>query len=258
MNEVDNQPLLLEGERVDEIGFEGLKLIQEPNEFCYGVDAVILADFAARGTNQKSKMKAAVDLGTGTGIIPFVLSHKTSLEKIYGIEIQKNSFDRACRNAQMNRLSHKVHFIHADIANPIEELESLRGTFDVVTSNPPYMTGKAGLINENEAKRIARHETTADLESFVAAAAGLLKPRGHFYMVHRPSRLVDICFYCRKHRLEPKELRFVAPDKNSAANIMLVHCVKYGNPELKILEQLSIYKEDHSSYSEEILKIYER
>ena len=258
MCELDSQPHLLTDERVDEIGFDGLKLIQAPNEFCYGVDAVILADFASKSANQKERLKTAVDLGTGTGIIPLILSHKTELKHLYGVEIQKNSFERACRNAELNQLLSRVRFIHADIAKPIGLLKSLEGSIELVTCNPPYMTGGAGMINGNEAKRIARHETTADLECFVSTAARLLKPKGHLYMVHRPSRLVDICFYCRKYKLEPKELRFVSPDKNTAANIVLVHCVKHGNPELKMLDPLYVYEEDHSGYTEEILKIYER
>lgn len=250
--------LLLEGERLDEIGFNGLKLIQKPQEFCYGVDAIILADFAARGASRSNKMNLAVDLGTGTGIIPLVLSHKTSLERIYGIELQSDSYNRACRNAQMNKVTERVQFINADVSQPIADLEELKGSVDIVTSNPPYMIGGAGLINENQAKKIARHETTADLENFVIAAARLLRQKGDFYMVHRPSRLVDICFYCRKHHLEPKELRFVAPNKNTKANILLIHCVKYGNPELKMLDTLYVYEEDSDRYSEEIIKIYER
>lgn len=258
MSDLNSQYALADDERVDEIGFNGLKLIQAPDEFCYGVDAVVLADFASKSANQKERLKTAVDLGTGTGIIPLILSHKTELEHLYGVEIQKNSFERACRNAVLNQLLTRVRFIHADIAKPFEALKSLEGSIDLVTCNPPYMTGGAGIINGNEAKRIARHETTADLECFVSTAARLLKPKGHLYMVHRPSRLVDICFYCRKHKLEPKELRFVSPDKNTAPNILLVHCVKNGNPELKMLEPLYVYEEDHSDYTEEIITIYER
>lgn len=258
MSELDRQYPLAEDERMDEIGFDGLKLIQAPNEFCYGVDAVVLADFASKSANQKERLKTAVDLGTGTGIIPLILSHKTELKRLYGVEVQQNSFDRACRNAQMNGLSERLHFIHADIAKNHQALRSLEGTIELVTCNPPYMTGGAGMINGNEAKRIARHETTADLECFVSTAARLLKPKGHLYMVHRPSRLVDICFYCRKYNLEPKELRFISPDKNAAPNILLVHCVKNGNPDLKMLDPLYVYLEDHSDYTEEILTIYER
>jgi tRNA1Val (adenine37-N6)-methyltransferase len=258
LSDVENNLNLLEGERLDEIGFNGLKLIQKPEEFCYGVDAIILADFAARGALKSEKVKLAVDLGTGTGIIPLVLSHKTSLERIYGIELQKDSYDRACRNTQINNLSHRVNFINADVSQLIDDLKELRASFDIVTANPPYMIGGSGLINENQAKKIARHETTANLEDFVIAAARLLREKGDFYMVHRPSRLVDICFYCRKHHLEPKELRFVAPNKKGKPNILMIHCVKYGNPELKMLDTLYIYEEESGRYSEEIMKIYER
>lgn len=236
------------GERLDEIGFSGMKLIQKPEEFCYGVDAVILADFAS-GKNPGR----IVDLGTGTGIIPLVLSHKTSAEKIYGIEYQRGSWERAVRNAQLNHLQDRLCFIQANIA----EFSRLKGWADAVTANPPYMAGCGGLINENPAKTIARHETVGTLEDFVSCAGRLLRSKGDFYLVHRPGRLVDIFFFCRKYGLEPKELRFVAPRQGKRANIVLVHCVKNGGAELKILPELYVYK-DKGVYSDEIQRIYER
>jgi len=240
--------MLYPGERIDQIGFSDLKLIQKPDEFCYGVDAVILADFAS-----KKKVKYAVDLGTGTGVIPLIMSHKTEAEFIYGIEFQKDSFERAKRNIKLNDLDGRVDFINANVS----EYNGLKEWADTVTTNPPYMISKGALTNSNKAKTIARHETVGTLEDFVRCAAGILKNRGNFYMVHRPNRLVDIFYYCRKYRLEPKELRFVAPRKGESANIVLVHCVKNGGAELKILDDLYVY-EEQGVYSEEINKIYER
>lgn len=240
--------MLYSGERMDEIGFSDMKLIQKPDEFCYGVDAVILADFAA-GKNPKN----IVDLGTGTGIIPLVLSHKTDAEKIYGIEYQKESWERAVRNAELNRLQDRLCFIQANVA----EFRQLTGWADAVTANPPYMAGSGGLTNENPAKTIARHETVGTLEDFISCACRLLKDRGDFYLVHRPGRLVDIFFFCRKYGLEPKELRLVAPEKGKTANIALIHCVKNGGTELKLLPELYVYR-DRGIYSGEIERIYER
>lgn len=240
--------MLYEGERIDEIGFSDMKLIQKPEEFCYGVDAVILADFAAG-----KKHRRIVDLGTGTGIIPLVLSHKLQAEMIYGIEYQKESWERAVRNAGINRLEKSLRFVQANVA----EFQELKGWADAVTANPPYMAGSGGLTNENAAKKIARHETVGTLEDFISCACRLLKDKGDFYLVHRPGRLVDIFSLCRKYGLEPKELRLVAPRQGKRANIVLVHCVKNGGPELKILPELYVYK-DKGIYSDEIERIYER
>lgn len=240
--------MLYPGERIDEIGFSNLRLIQKPEEFCYGVDAVILADFAS-----KKKAARIVDLGTGTGIVPVILSHKTKAEFIYGIEYQKNSFDRAVRNVELNGLADRLEFINANVA----EFDGLKEWADAVTTNPPYMVSNGAITNENTAKTIARHETVGTLEDFVKCASGILKNKGDFYMVHRPSRLVDIFVTCRKYRLEPKEIRFVAPRKGERPNIILVHCVKNGGAELKILNDLYVY-EQPGVYSDEIEKIYER
>lgn len=240
--------MLYPGERIDEIGFGNLRLIQKPEDFCYGVDAVILADFASRKPAEK-----IVDLGTGTGIIPHILSHKTDASQIYGIEYQEDSYLRAVRNAELNKLTGRVSFIQANVADFFQ----LDGWADAVTANPPYMAHYGGLINANEAKTIARHETVGDLEAFITCAYRTLRDKGDFYLVHRPSRLVDVFYLCRKHRLEPKELRLVAPREGQGPNIILLHCVKNGGAELKILESLHIYK-GKGIYSDEIQKIYER
>lgn len=244
------------GERLDSIGFGSLRLIQRPDEFCYGVDAVILADFAARGFSRKSALKRAMDLGMGTGIIPLILSHKTRASEILGIEVQQDSYERACRNIELNGLTDRLTAIHGDVANA--DFGAMAGSFDLVTSNPPYMTGSCGLINKIDAKTIARHETTGTLEDFIRAAKVLLRDRGEFCMVHRPSRMVDIFAHCRKYRLEPKEIRLVSPRAGTEPNIMLVRCVKNGGAELKILPPLYVYREDGSGYSKEIELIYER
>ena len=247
-----NNQLCMSGERIDDIGFGNLQLIQRPEEFCYGVDAVILAHYAASSCGNGH----IVDLGTGTGIIPLLMSHMTASERIFGVEIQKDSYDRAVRNAKMNRLTERVSFIHGDVSD-CSLLKEKIGQVSTVITNPPYMEGNSGLTNSNEAKRIARHETTAGLSEFLGTAAELLCDKGNFYMVHRPSRLVDICVECRKNKLEPKELRFVSPNRDSAPNILLIHCVKFGGRELRMQEPLYIY-ESTGKYTEEINKIYER
>ncbi|MBR5229517.1 MAG: tRNA1(Val) (adenine(37)-N6)-methyltransferase [Firmicutes bacterium] len=251
---------ICEGERVDDTGFGELKLIQKPDEFCYGVDAVILADFTAENVVSAAVRTGrdvkAVDLGTGTGIIPIILSHKTHWESLTGVEVQQGSFYRACRNIRLNDLEGRLSFVNGDVKDFGHSWGSeLKGTVDVVTSNPPYTESAGGLKNSNSAKTIARHETTANLEDFIRCAAGLLKNKGDFFMVHRPSRLVDICCLGRKYKLEPKEMCFVSPDANTGPNILLIHMVKGGGRQLKLMDPLYIYNED-GTYTEKLRKCY--
>lgn len=235
-------------ERIDEIGFGGLKLIQKPDEFCFGVDAVLLADFASKMCKNVQKVDSIIDLGTGTGIIPLILSHKTEARNIVGVEVQEASFERATRNADLNDLNERLSFLNADVKN-IPSMDDLKEGFDMVTTNPPYTAGNNGIVNPNSAKAIARHETTASLDDFVKAAAFLLKDRGDFFMVHRPSRIVDICTSCRNHNLEPKELQMISPRAGEVPNIMLIHCVKNGGKNLKILKPEYVYEgNDYSLY----------
>lgn len=238
-----------QGERIDNIGFGNLRLIQKPEDFCYGVDAVILADFV-----KAKEGDLVIDLGTGTGIIPLILTHKTKASRLYGLEVQEDSYQRGCRNIKLNELNERVCILKGNVKD-IEQLGL--PYFQVVVSNPPYMKDQGGLKNANEAKAIARHETLGRLEDFISCATKLLEDKGHFYMVHRPSRLVDICYLCRTHGLEPKEMRFVSPKVDKAANILLLHCVKNGGSELKVLDPLYIYNED-GTYTQEILDIYEK
>lgn len=241
---------MAEEERIDDIGFSGFRLIQRLGDFCYGVDAVLLADFS-----KVKKGGRVCDLGTGTGIVPLVVKHKTEAAEIWGVELQKKSFDLAVRNMELNGVSDCIHILHGDVKEAPAFLGE--GTFDTVVSNPPYMARGGGLVNGGTEKMIARHETSAGLEDFIKAAVTLLRDRGSFYLVHRPFRLADIIVCCRKYQLEPKEMRLVAPKAAAAPNIVLLHCVKRGKPELAVLPPLAVYQED-GRYTEEILRIYER
>ncbi len=264
-------------ERIDNIGFGDLQLIQEPSEFCYGVDAVLLADFAATaarhggsqardggdGSGKATGIGTIVDLGTGTGIVPLILSYKTDAERIIGVEVQKGSYERAVRSAAQNGLEGRVSFVNCDVKDvgkaeesvDVQKLAELKGTVDIVTSNPPYMKGSCGLTNSNDAKMIARHETTASLDDFLECAAFLLKNHGSLFMVHRPSRLVDLFAGGRKLGLEPKKLQMVSPKEGKPANIVLVQMVKGGGSELTILPELHVYTEE-GEYTEELRARY--
>ena len=239
-------------ERVENIGFGELKLIQNPDAFCYGIDAVILSDFA---NSIYPEFRNVVDLCTGTGIIPFILSHKNGSAQFTGIDVQESSIDMAQRSCEMNGLEARLRFACSDI------LEMDEGFFaddvDMVTCNPPYFVKGGAIPNSNAKKFIARHETTATVEDFIKAAAKLLKGKGHFFMVHRPSRLVDIFHFCRKYGLEPKDIRYVVPKADEIPNIVLIHCTAGGGRELKHMRNLCVYNQD-GSYTDEIESIYER
>ena len=238
-------------ERVEDIGFGNLKLIQDPGCFCCGIDAVILADYAHTYCPDALKI---VDLGTGNGIVPLILSHKNKKAGITGIEIQEEAADMARRSCRINNLQNRITIRTGDII----ESETYSGLqADAVTCNPPYFVKGGGILNNRKPKYIARHETTAVFDDFARAASEILNTKGHFFIVHRPSRLVDIFWSCRKYRLEPKDIRFVAPKAGEVPNIVLVHCVAGGGRELKIDRTLYVHDEN-GCYTDEIETIYER
>lgn len=245
----------MNAERTDHIGFGDLRLIQRPEDFCYGIDAVILSDFAASGIK---KHGTVMDLGTGNGVIPLILSHKTSAKKIFGLEVQADSYHVACKNILANGLDDRLAIIHGNVKDiGISLHPELFGIMDVVVSNPPYMANQSALLNNNPAKTIARHEITANMNDFLNAAARLLKNKGHLYMVHRPNRMVDLFCMARDMGLEPKELRLVCPKPGEPPNILLVHFIKGGGKELKILPTLDVYQPS-GEYTDEIMYIYEK
>lgn len=238
---------LKENERIDDLQLKGLKIIQNTEGFCFGMDAVLLANFATVKRGAK-----VADLGTGTGIIPILISGKSRAEIIYGVEIQEEVYEMACRSVEMNGISDRVNIINADIKNIEDSLG--KNSFSVVTSNPPYMHAD-GVKNPDDRKMISRHEVKCNLDDVVRAASLLLQERGKFYMVHRPTRLIDIITAGRKYRMEPKVMRFVHPRYGKAPNMILVEFVKGGKPDLKIMDPLYVYNED-GSYTEEINEIY--
>lgn len=236
-----------ENERVDDTGFGNIRLIQKPDDFCYGVDAVLLADFA-----KVQKGSSIVDLGSGTGIIPLILSHKTKETMICGIEVQRDSYERAIRNIKLNNLEKQVKLYNCNVKDFKSDYK-----FQAVTCNPPYNPYGGGLTNKNEAKTIARHEVLATLEDFIKCGASLLEDKGSFYMIHRPSRMVDIFCTCRKYNLEPKTICLISPNADQTPNLFLMEAKKFGGSELKILDPVNIYNFD-GTYTDQIMKIYER
>lgn len=242
---------LKENEVIDDLEFKGLKIIQNKKGFCFGIDSILLSDFAK---NLKEKARVA-DLGTGTGIISLLLCAKTNLEEIIGIEVQEEVYEMAQRSILLNNLESKFKIINQNILDSYKFLE--KNSFDAIVTNPPYKKRNTGLINDNEKKFISRHEITANLEDFIRVSKDLLKDKGEFYMVHRTDRLVDILGLMRKYKLEPKVLRLVYSSINKEPKLVLVKGVKYAKPCLIVQKNLYIYKEN-GEYTDEIKKIYNK
>ena len=242
-------------DRIDDIGMGGFKVVQGDG-FSYGIDAVLLAAFASGETGAKpikSRLKMCVaDLGTGNGIIPFVLAHKLPMSEIVGFERNPISLERAVRGREMNELEDRISFVLADIS----QLDGYDETFDAVVTNPPYFRRGAGIPNEDSAKFIARHETTAGIAEFAKCGSRILKSGGDFYIIHRPSRLPDISQALRAASLEPKELQLVVPSSSAPANLVLIHAVAGAKPDLKMLPEIAVYNSDGSGYTEMIKRIY--
>lgn len=242
--------IVKDDETLDDLQIDDIRIIQKKEAFRFGVDAVLLANYA------KIKRGALVaDLCSGTGIVPFIISGKTAAASIIGIEIQDNMVEMAKRSVKYNKLEHKVNFINGDIKNT-DLLKSMPKA-DVVTVNPPYKLRNSGLINSKDNNAIARHEILCTLDDVIRASNILLKDNGRFFMVHRPDRLADIMCTMRKYKLEPKRIQMVQPSISKAPNIILVEGQKYGGTFLKWEKTLYVHNED-GSYTEEINKIYGR
>lgn len=242
------EDFLKSGERLDELQRNGYSIIQDPGRFCFGMDAVLLSGFAKVKPGER-----AIDLGTGTGIIPILLEAKTKGEHFTGLEIQPESADMARRSVALNGLEEKVAIVEGDIKTASEQFGA--ASFDVVTSNPPYMTAQHGLINEAEAKTIARHEVLCSLEDVVRESARLLKPGGRLYMVHRPFRLAEIISLMVQYRVEPKRMQLVYPYVDKEPNMVLIEGLRGGKPRMTVEKPLIVYQEP-GKYTDEIYDIY--
>lgn len=240
--------ILLNGERLDELHRNGYSIIQNPAKFCFGMDAVLLSGFA----NVKPK-ETAIDLGTGTGIIPILLEAKTQGEHFTGLEIQPESADMAKRSVAFNHLENKINIEIGNIKDASKQFGA--SSFHVVTTNPPYMTGQHGLTNPNEAKAIARHEILCSLEDVIRESSRLLKPQGRFYMVHRPFRLAEIMCLMHQYGLEPKRMQLVYPFADKEPNMVLIEGLRGGKPRITVEKPLIVYKEP-GVYTDEIYDIY--
>ena len=236
------------GERLDDLQIKGYEIIQHPGRFCFGMDAVLLSSFA-----KVKKGERALDLGTGTGILPILLEAKNEGSYYAGLEIQEESAQMAQRSVEHNHLQEKIEIITGDIKEACRLFG--RDSFDVITTNPPYMIGSHGLKNENEALYIARHEVLCTLDDILRESFKILKPKGRFYMVHRPFRLPEILAKMSAHRIEPKRMRLVHPYIDKEPNMVLIEALRDGKPRMQIEPPLAVY-EKNREYTQELLKTY--
>ena len=239
---------LKEGERLDDLHRNGFQIIQNKEKFCFGMDAVLLSGFAKVKEGEK-----VLDIGPGTGIIPILLAAKTPGQHFTGLEIQPESADMARRSVALNHLEEKISIVEGDVREA-DQLFSA-ASFDVITSNPPYMTGSHGLVNPDMPKAIARHEICCTLEDLVSQTEKLLRPGGRFFMVHRPFRLAEIMTVLTAHHLEPKRMRLVYPFVDKEPNMVLLECIRGGKPRITVEKPLIVYKEP-GVYQDEIYTIY--
>ncbi len=239
--------LVRSDERLDDLQ-NGYKIIQHPDKFCFGMDAVLLSNYAKVKPGEK-----CLDLGTGTGIIPILLAAKTKGEHFTGLEIQPGSVEMATRSVRYNNLEDRIDIVEGDI----KEAAAIFGpsTMHVVTSNPPYMTNHHGLKNPTDAKAIARHEVLCSLEDVICQTARVLVPGGRCYFVHRPFRLVEIFTIMKQYKLEPKRMRLVYPYKDREPNMVLIEGVRGGGPQLTVEAPLIVY-EAPGVYTQEIYDLY--
>lgn len=235
-------------ERLDDLQLNGYEIIQHPGRFCFGMDAVLLSAFAKVKTGE-----CVLDLGTGTGILPILLAGKTEGRHFTGLEIQPESADMAMRSVLHNDLQERVKIVEGDI----KEASAIFGaaSFDVVTTNPPYMIGGHGLANPESAKAIARHEVLCTLDDVLRESAKVLKSGGKFFMVHRPFRLAEILIGMRQIGIEPKRMRLVHPYIDKEPNMVLIEGVRGGRPRMTVEPPLIVY-EKGGGYTQEILMHY--
>ena len=243
--------LLQENERIDDLEYKGLKIIQNKNGFCFGIDSVLLSDFA------KDIKKAArvLDLGTGTGIISILLCGKTNLKHITGVEIQEDVYKMAKKSIELNNLENRFEIINEDIKKLSKIFPA--NSFDAIVTNPPYKKENTGLTSKDETQLISRHEVMCNIDDIAKISSYLLKSNASIYMVHRPDRLIDIIEALRKYKLEPKIIRFIYPKIEKEPNLVLIKATKGAKQFLKMEKPLIVYNQD-GTYTDEILEIYNK
>lgn len=240
--------LVHEDERLDDLQCKGYQLIQKPEGFCFGVDAVLLSDFVKIKPGQN-----VLDLCTGSGVIPILLAAKTSAGHLTGLELQEDYADMATRSVRYNHLEDKIDILCGDVKEGKKLFQP--ASFQVVTVNPPYMTDNHGLKNVYEPKTIARHEVALSLEDVISLASYVLPESGNFFMIHKPFRLAEIFYMMKEYHIEPKRMRLIHPYVDKEPTMVMIQGTKGGRQRITVEAPLIVYSEPQV-YSEEIHRIY--
>jgi tRNA1Val (adenine37-N6)-methyltransferase len=226
-----------------------LKILQKKRGYRFSLDALLLAHFA-----DPRPMDRIIELGTGCGIIPMILTLRHKAEKVIGVEIQPSLADLARRNVDLNRLSTRIKIREKDLKNL--RGKSWQGTFDLVLSNPPYRKVGSGRVNPRMEKALARHEIQATLEDILLAAHYLLKGKGRLIMIYPASRAADLIHEMRKYHLEPKRLQFIHSHLKDEARLLLVEALKEGRAQVQILPPFFLYASagEYTSQAQELFQ----
>lgn len=243
-------------ERIDDLNLNGKKIIQDTELFLFGMDSVLLANMV-KGTNKNTNI---LDLGTGSLVMPVILSEKVKFNKIIGVELQDNMYNLAVKNIKLNELESKVYVVKEDLKNvnsirkQVVEITG-KDTVDIIISNPPYKKVGTGTINDTDEKYIARHEAKCTLEDIFKTSSKLLKFKGKLYIVHKPERIADLICFGRKYNLELKTLTFLQPTVTKKPSIVLCEYVLGGGNECVVLPNIIEY-DDNGNYTDRIYEIY--
>ncbi len=227
--------LIKPGERLDDLQLDGLKLIQDPGKFCFGVDAVFLSDFA-----RVKPGETVLDMGTGNGVIPILLAAKTRGGKFSGLEIQTETAEMARRSVRLNHLEDRIEIVTGDIKEAAAIFKP--AFFDVITTNPPYMLSEHGLKNPDDARAIARHEVLCSLDDILRESMRLLQDKGRFYMIHRPFRLTEIMIKMNHYKIEPKRIQFIYPHIDREPAMVLIEGVRGAKSRVTVEPPIVIYE----------------
>ncbi len=238
-------------ERIDDLGINNLKLIQNKNYFCFGTDSTLLANFVESNSSKNN----ILELCSGSGVISLIISAKKKYNKIFGVELQPEMFDLLEKNIKYNNLNDVIIPIKENIKEYNNIKKIIEKEVDIVVVNPPYKAVGTGILHEKDVKNIARHEIECTLEDVFLSSSKLLKHKGKLYIVHKPERLADLLVIARKYKFEPKKIQLVYPRIDLKPSIVLIEYIKDGGNELKILEPLIEYNEKNE-YTEQFLKIY--
>jgi tRNA1Val (adenine37-N6)-methyltransferase len=214
--------------------FDGrLRVIQKKKGYRFSVDAILLSQFVTIRKDEK-----VIDLGTGCGILPLLLSQTTQAQSFVGVEIQNDLAEIASKNVLLNRLRDRVTILRKDL----RQLKHVYppGAFHVALSNPPYRKCRTGRVNPSLEKAVARHEIMGTLQEFISAAAYLLPAKGRLYLIYPASRAVDLLVELREQSLEPKRVQYVHPRAGEEAKFILVESVKSTGIELRVMTPLII------------------